>query len=220
MAGGYCQLQMPSKLALGVRRTVAGHRLGALKGGVPPPFQCIPAVRARLKGYWTFTRIVPDGTAPTEIHQQTTYSVMAGNRGPVVEGHHSLTTCFTNLPTTAARYITTAPHSPKPFASNRDSGARCLIKYPHPPVSFPTPGKTVPHHPLGDGHQVTVPHPPLGDRTPTVHEREHVAVRGAEQTHGRARWFCHRDHKRCGDMHHRALNIQRPAPKQVPPWSG
>ena len=25
-----------------------------------------------------------------------------------------------------------------------------------PPVSFPT----VPHHPLGDGHQVTVPHPP------------------------------------------------------------
>ena len=36
-----------------------------------------------------------------------------------------------------------------------------------PPLSFPTPGKTVPHHPLGDGHQL--PHPPLGDRTPTVH---------------------------------------------------
>ena len=31
-----------------------------------------------------------------------------------------------------------------------------------PPLSFPTPGKTVPHHPLGDGHQVTVPHPPPG----------------------------------------------------------
>ena len=41
-------------------------------------------------------------------------------------------------------------------------------KYP-PPLSFPTPGKTVPHHPLGDGHQVTVPHPRLGDRTTTVH---------------------------------------------------
>ena len=40
---------------------------------------------------------------------------------------------------------------------------------PPPPLSFPTPGKTVPHHPMGDGHQVTVPHPPLGDRTTTVH---------------------------------------------------
>ena len=47
---------------------------------------------------------------------------------------------------------------------------RCLCSavslptwYPRPPLSFPTPGKTVPHHPLGDGHQVTVPHHPLGD---------------------------------------------------------
>ena len=38
-----------------------------------------------------------------------------------------------------------------------------------PPLSFPTPGKTVPHHPLGDGCQVILPHPPLGDRTTTVH---------------------------------------------------
>ena len=30
--GGYCRLQMPLKLALGVRETVAGHRLGALEG--------------------------------------------------------------------------------------------------------------------------------------------------------------------------------------------
>ena len=42
-----------------------------------------------------------------------------GNRGPVVERHHCLTTCLTNLPTITAPYITTAPHSPKPFASNR-----------------------------------------------------------------------------------------------------
>ena len=43
--GGYCRLQMPLKLALGVRGTVAGHRLGALEGGggYLPPFQCIPA---------------------------------------------------------------------------------------------------------------------------------------------------------------------------------
>ena len=42
--GGYCRLQMPLRLALGVRGTVAGHRLGALEGGgTSPPFQCIPA---------------------------------------------------------------------------------------------------------------------------------------------------------------------------------
>ena len=36
--GGYCRLQMPLRLALGVRGTVAGRRLGALEGGgVPPP---------------------------------------------------------------------------------------------------------------------------------------------------------------------------------------
>ena len=41
--GGFCQLQMPLKLAVAVRETVAGHRLGALKGGgVPPPFPMHP----------------------------------------------------------------------------------------------------------------------------------------------------------------------------------
>ena len=33
VGGGYCRLQMPLKPALGVRGTVAGHRLGALEGG-------------------------------------------------------------------------------------------------------------------------------------------------------------------------------------------
>ena len=44
VGGGYCRLQMPLRPALGVRGTVAGHRLGALEGGrgVPPcAFQCI-----------------------------------------------------------------------------------------------------------------------------------------------------------------------------------
>ena len=40
---------------------------------------------------------------------------------------------------------------------------------PPPPLSFPTPGKMVPCHPLGDGHQVTVPHHPPGDRSTAVH---------------------------------------------------
>ena len=34
------------------------------------------------------------------------------------------------------------------------------------PLSCPTPGKTVPHHPLGDGCQVTVPHPPCATTLP------------------------------------------------------
>ena len=33
VGGGYCRLPMPLKSALGVRGTVAGHRLGALEGG-------------------------------------------------------------------------------------------------------------------------------------------------------------------------------------------
>ena len=54
VGGGYCRLQMPLRLALGVRGTVAGHRLGALEeagrgggGGLPPPFQCIPRGEGR-----------------------------------------------------------------------------------------------------------------------------------------------------------------------------
>ena len=45
VGGGYCRLQMPMRLALGVRGTVAGHRLGAFEGGggTFPPFPCIPA---------------------------------------------------------------------------------------------------------------------------------------------------------------------------------
>ena len=45
VGGSYCRLQMPLRLALAVKGTVAGHRLGAWRGGggYPPPFQCIPA---------------------------------------------------------------------------------------------------------------------------------------------------------------------------------
>ena len=55
VGGGYCRLQMPLRLALGVRGTVAGHRLGALEGGggVPPPMHplgggggCTPKIGA------------------------------------------------------------------------------------------------------------------------------------------------------------------------------
>ena len=60
------------------------------------------------------------------------------------------------------------------------------FRYPPPPLSFPTPGKTVPHHPLGDGHQVTVPHPPLGDHTPRA-GRGGEGARGSERRRTGAR---------------------------------
>ena len=43
LGGGYWRLQLPLKLALAVRRTVAGHRLRSWRGrgGDLPPFQCI-----------------------------------------------------------------------------------------------------------------------------------------------------------------------------------
>ena len=45
VAGGYCRLQMPLRLALGATEAVFGPRLGALEGGRGgnfSPFQCIP----------------------------------------------------------------------------------------------------------------------------------------------------------------------------------
>ena len=43
VGGGYFRLQTPLKLAIAVRGTVVGRRLGALQGRYLPPFQCIPA---------------------------------------------------------------------------------------------------------------------------------------------------------------------------------
>ena len=41
--GGWCRLQMPLELALAIRETVAGHRLGALEGaGCLPPLPMHP----------------------------------------------------------------------------------------------------------------------------------------------------------------------------------
>ena len=42
VGGGYCRLQMPLRLALGVRETVAGHRLGALEVGPQAGQQSAP----------------------------------------------------------------------------------------------------------------------------------------------------------------------------------
>ena len=55
VGAGYCRLQMPLRLALGVRGTVAGHRLGALGGGgyLPPSNASLPA--APLARTWSVT---------------------------------------------------------------------------------------------------------------------------------------------------------------------
>ena len=44
VGGRYCRLQMPLKLALAVRETVAGHWMGALEGGLggAPPLPMHP----------------------------------------------------------------------------------------------------------------------------------------------------------------------------------
>ena len=67
VGGGYCRLQMPLSLALGVRETVAGHRLGALRAGTPPPVQCIPAPPNNATGAATHVRteaLRPGSAAP------------------------------------------------------------------------------------------------------------------------------------------------------------
>ena len=74
------------------------------------------------------------------------------------------------------------------------------IRIPPLPLSFPTPGKTVPHHPLGDGHQVTVPHPPLGNCTTTVH------------AHLQAQKLQHKTKEFSIRYVQRAANVPRPTP--------
>ena len=55
------------------------------------------------------------------------------------------------------------------FRGSCTQSPSCPFMYPRPPLSFPTPGKTVPRHPLGDGHQVTAPHHPPGNRSTAIH---------------------------------------------------
>ena len=61
--GGCCRLQMPLRLAFGVRETVAGHRLDALEGGggYLTPFQCTPAPG------WTSPLGVPGQSPPPPL---------------------------------------------------------------------------------------------------------------------------------------------------------
>ena len=75
VGGGYCRLQIPLSLVLGVRGTVAGRRLGALEagGGPPPPFQCIPD--GGSSGCW--------GGPPTVVSRSDA-SLFGGGGGVIV----------------------------------------------------------------------------------------------------------------------------------------
>ena len=56
VGGGYCRLQIPLRLALGVRRTVAGQRLGALEGAgatSPPSNASLWGGGGALEPPWT-----------------------------------------------------------------------------------------------------------------------------------------------------------------------
>ena len=65
VGGDYCRLQMPLKLALAVRETVAGHGRGTLEGGAPPvPMHpCthtpLPVWEQRARGLWPSQSMVP-----------------------------------------------------------------------------------------------------------------------------------------------------------------
>ena len=59
VGGGYCRLQMPLKLALAARGTVARHRVGALErgggGGGFPPLPMHPTRPQHNSSHWFFT---------------------------------------------------------------------------------------------------------------------------------------------------------------------
>ena len=77
---------------------------------------------------------------------------------PLVGGQHPFLS--------GAKVANSRPKHSEKHKSRHCSG-QLLVPVWYPPLlSFPTPGKTVPHHPMGDGHQATVPPPP---RTTAVH---------------------------------------------------
>ena len=67
VGGGYCRLRMPGKRALAVRETVAGHRLGALEGGLPPPPLPMPPWVGGLAGAGQ----PPPPPPAARVHQQS-----------------------------------------------------------------------------------------------------------------------------------------------------
>ena len=97
VGGGYCRLQMPLRLALAVRKTVAGHRLGASQrgggGGYPPP----PSSNASLLGthpteqglwgLWGSERNTPPHPLPPSPHPSHPHSPASHAGAPPIEAN-------------------------------------------------------------------------------------------------------------------------------------
>ena len=78
VGGGYCRLQMPLKLVLGVRGTVAGHRLRALEGGrgVPHFWNILPpGVASQLRQAPGRRKVVRQGAGQLEDELPETTTV-------------------------------------------------------------------------------------------------------------------------------------------------
>ena len=80
VGGGYCRLQMPLRLALGVRGAVAGRWLGALEGGDggSPPFQGIPAPHPQTATPAALGRHPPPPPHTHPVHQHPPYLGVSG----------------------------------------------------------------------------------------------------------------------------------------------
>ena len=121
VGGGYCRLQMLLRPALAVRGTVAGHRPGALKKGVPPP----PP--------FPMHRCPPPSTAPAPS-SRCAPPPLVHSPCPVLQSHSlRIATCgrCTTPPPMGPKAHSLGPHvTPTPTGARRPGsvcvGRRCL----------------------------------------------------------------------------------------------
>ena len=110
--GGYCRLQMPLRLALGVRGTVAGHRLGALErggGGTSPPSSASLGPAA-----WHTQRGTARDNASENVAQCSI--VLGAGAGPSVRSTHSRTTTTTSVTRSRREWPTCDRRKERPVA--------------------------------------------------------------------------------------------------------
>ena len=114
---------MPLKLALGVRETVAGHRLGALEGGVPPP---LPMHPWGLSPCRATPPAAPQGQATQPLHDCLSAREGCGTCRAVLKGpdffffvRTALKDRPKGLPTANSHQPPTATNRQPPTAANR-----------------------------------------------------------------------------------------------------
>ena len=88
------------------------------------------------------------------------------------------------------------------------------------PLVLPHPREDGPPPPPGGRLPSDGPPPPWGTALPPdthIFRHRNCTAKRKDTVAGLS---CLQAHRRCGDMHHCALNIQRPSPKQVSLWTG